>query len=61
MKWLALLAAGCSSGLFIMRNIAPIVVEHARNQALICLGIVGSLQLAFVLSMKLGFYYSVED
>lgn len=60
-SWLALLGAGGSSCVFVMRNLAPTVIQHARNQALVCLGIIAGMQLAFVITLKLCFYYSLEE
>lgn len=55
-KWLVLLGAGVSSGLFLLRNLAPILMEEARQQTFIILGAIAFVQLAFVLCLKFMFY-----
>jgi hypothetical protein len=56
--WLALLAAAGLSALFLVRNLAPLVVTHMRQHAAIFLGAVGLSQVILVLILKLCFFYN---
>lgn len=58
--WLALTAAAALSALFLIRNLAPIVVQHLRQHAALFLGGVGLTQMIFVLVLKLCFFYRDE-
>ena len=58
--WLALLGAAAASSLFLIRNLAPIVVGHMRQHAAIFLGSVGLVQVIFVLTLKLCFFYKAS-
>jgi hypothetical protein len=57
-SWLALLGAAAASGLFLLRNLAPLIAAHARQQEMPILGLIGFLQFAFSLALKFGFYYN---
>jgi hypothetical protein len=39
--WLALLGASAASAVFLLRNLAPLVVNHLRQHASIALGAIG--------------------
>ena len=41
LSWLALLGAAVISGLFLLRNLAPLVAAHARQNDMVVLGIMG--------------------
>jgi hypothetical protein len=51
-----MLVATGTSTLFLLRNLAPIVVSQAKQQAMLILGAVGVTQMAFGLFMKLLFF-----
>lgn len=55
--WLALTAAAALSSLFLVRNLAPTVVQHVRQHAAIFLGGVALTQMILVLILKLCFFY----
>lgn len=55
--WLALAAAAALSSLFLVRNLAPIVVQHIRQHAALFLGGIALTQLTLVLVLKLCFFY----
>lgn len=46
--WLALLGAAAVSTLFLMRNLAPLVVAHLRQHASLALGAIGYVTHSFV-------------
>ena len=56
LSWLAMLAATGTSTLFLLRNLAPVVISQAKQQAMIILGAVGVAQLMFGLFMKILFF-----
>ena len=41
LSWLLILAAGGLSTLFLLRNLAPMIVQHAAQHAVLILGAVG--------------------
>jgi hypothetical protein len=51
-----MLAATGTSTLFLLRNLAPVVISQAKQQAMLILGAVGVAQLVFGLSMKILFF-----
>ena len=55
-SWLALLGAAAISGLFLLRNLVPLITAHAKQHEMPLLGLIGVIQLAFSLTLKLGFY-----
>jgi len=57
--WLSLLAGAATSAVFLLRNLAPIVVAPDNKQATVLLGGVGLTQLIFAVIIKLYFYYKV--
>mmetsp|Transcript_20481 Transcript_20481/g.28192 ORF Transcript_20481/g.28192 Transcript_20481/m.28192 type:complete len:235 (-) Transcript_20481:113-817(-) len=58
--WLAMLTAAIVSGLLLLKNLAPLIVVHAKNQAALLLAFVGFIQLTLMISMKLYFFYDLE-
>ena len=54
--WLALLAASSLSSLFLLRNLAPVILQHAAAQKQIFLPALAILQLIFTLILKFSFY-----
>ena len=54
--WIALLAAFGISSLFLLRNMAPIILQHAPAQKQIFLPALAILQLIFTLILKFSFY-----
>ena len=57
--WLLFIVGGTSSTLFLLRNLAPLVVAHASQNAAALLGVLGAMQLIFTLTLKLNFQISV--
>jgi len=57
MSWVALFGAAAVSGLFLLRNLAPVIATHAQRHEMPLLGLIGILQVALSLSLKFGFYY----
>ena len=57
--WLLFIAGGTLSTLFLLRNLAPVVVAHAAQNAAVLLGILGAMQFIFTLTLKLNFQISV--
>lgn len=55
MTWLSLLAASVASGLFLLRNLAPLVLTHPQHASYL-LSAVGLGQVIFGLSLKLYFF-----
>lgn len=55
-SWLILTVAAVSSSIFLLRNLAPIFLAHARHQAQLFLAATGFVQVIFMLSLKLCFY-----
>eukprot|EP01041_Mallomonas_annulata_P001499 gene1499-2892_t len=60
-SWLALLGAAALSSVFLLRNLAPVFVLHARQQAPIMLGVIGFTQLVLTLSLKFCFYNNTTE
>lgn len=55
-SWLSLTVAAASSGLFLVRNFGPIVIQYANSRASIIIGCIGLIPSIFMLTLKLGFY-----
>lgn len=56
-SWLALFIAGIASTLFLLRNLAPIMVATAPKSTNFLMALVGITQAVFVFSLKLYFFY----
>lgn len=54
-SWFMFLSAGVVSTLFLLRNIAPIVVEHTAQHAVLILGVLGIVQFIFTITLKFNF------
>lgn len=54
--WIALLASAGISSLFLLRNMAPIILQHAPAQKQIFLPALAIIQLIFTLILKFSFY-----
>jgi len=57
-SWTVLLLATVQSSVFLLRNLGPLFVSQARQQAPIFLAAVGGIQLILTLFLKFGFYNS---
>ena len=55
LAWILFIAAGMCSTLFLLRNLAPVVVAHAAQHAAPVLGLIGFIQFVFTLTLKLNF------
>lgn len=55
-SWAALVGAGALSGLFLLKNLAPFIVNHARKQAVVFIGIIGIGLIVLTLGLKLYFF-----
>lgn len=55
-SWVALLGAAVISGMFLLKNLAPVIVNNAKNHAAILLGLVALIQLTLMFSMKVYFF-----
>jgi hypothetical protein len=55
-SWLALLVAGAFSGMFLLKNLAPSIINSARKQAVVLMGIVVIALLIFTIVLKLYFF-----
>eukprot|EP01031_Cornospumella_fuschlensis_P036113 gene36113-43792_t len=55
--WLSLLVATVLSGLFLLRNLAPMVNPAVNRQAGVLLAFVGCVQLSLMITLKLYFFY----
>jgi hypothetical protein len=56
LTWVFLLAASGASALFLLRNLAPVILQHAPAQKQIFLPAVAIVQLIFTLILKFSFY-----
>eukprot|EP01038_Epipyxis_sp_PR26KG_P012221 gene12221-16371_t len=56
--WISLLITAVISGIFLLRNLAPFIVVHAKKQAAVLLSFVGFIQLALMMTLKIYFFYN---
>jgi hypothetical protein len=57
--WLSLLTASGVSAMFLLRNLAPFIVQPSNKQVLVLLAIVGLAQIIFGIVLKLYFFYNI--
>jgi len=55
-EWIAFLVAFGISSLFLIRNLAPTMVQNAKQSAVTMLGLTVAVQFALMLCIKIGFY-----
>lgn len=58
LSWVVLISASVASSLFLLRNLAPFVMVHAKKQAALLLGLVGSMQILFMFWLKFNFFFN---
>lgn len=58
-SWLVLLGAAAASGVFLLRNLARLIANHVPQYLAAILGGIASIQLTFMLLLKIYFFSSV--
>jgi hypothetical protein len=57
LPWASLSFATILSSMFLLRNLGPSIVSHAKNEMYFAIGFIGAVQFSLLLCLKLYFFY----